>query len=278
MIAWPFFSGSLRVVTGALLAFVAFGCAPTYSARAKLGLTIYCPGAGNVDFGDAGIREGLNAAGYPGEVATYVWTISFNPAIDQVVRVNARLRASALARQIEDYIDQYVKNADGGAPPQLNLVGLSAGSGVAIWALEDLKPGYMVDNVILLGSSLWYRYDVGQALPRIRGKIYNYYSPNDIVLAGPMKVFGTIDGVFADDGAGAVGLRPEKGADRIVNIPWKPDYEKYGYYGGHMDSTSPMFVRRVLSQHLLPRPASSAAPRTAAPNPPAKAPRAERPS
>ncbi|MGE0479268.1 MAG: hypothetical protein AB7Q17_02230 [Phycisphaerae bacterium] len=278
MTGLPKLSDRLGFVAGALLALVALGCGPSYSARAKLGLTIYCPGAGNVDFGDAGIREGLNAAGYRGEVATYVWTISFNPAIDQVVRVNARLRASALARQIENYIDDYVKNADGGPPPQLNLVGLSAGSGVAIWALEDLKPGYQVDNVILLGSSLWYRYDVSKALPRIRGKIYNYYSSNDIVLAGPMKVFGTIDGVFADDGAGAVGLRPERGADRIVNIPWKPDYEKYGYYGGHMDSTSPMFVRQVLSQHLLPRPGPSAAPRTAAPSPPPKAPRAERPS
>jgi hypothetical protein len=133
----------------------------------------------------------------------------------------------------------------------VNIVGLSAGTGVAIWALEDLKPEYKVDTVVLLGSSLAHNYDVGKALKRVKGKIYVYYSPNDIILAGPMKVFGTIDGKFAVDGAGAVGLHTPRGQERVVNIPWRSAFRQYGYSGGHTDSTSPRFVKAFLAPQLL---------------------------
>ncbi len=246
------------------------GCAASFGPNAENGITFYCPGAGNVDFGDAGIRAGLSAAGYKGEIASYVWTISFNPAIDQTLRINARLRASGLSSIIRQYVDQYP-----GKP--VTVIGLSAGTGIALWALEDLPEGYQVDNVILLSSSLYHRYDISKAVPRIRGRIYNYYSPNDVVLAGPMKIFGTIDGVFAQDGAGAVGLRPPAYADRVVNVGWTTDFARYGYVGGHFDSTSPQFVRAVLAKHVLgasTNPGAAPAPATAPAKSPARAPRA----
>lgn len=228
-----------------LLAVTASGCGTVaYSSKAQNGITYYCPGAGNTDFGDAGLRGGLEAAGYKGEVAGYVWTISFNVALDQTLRFNAKLKGQNLARLIEEYMEKYP-----GKP--VNLVGLSAGTGVAVWALENLKEGYNVDSVVLLSSSLWHRYDVGKAAGRVKGKIYVYYSPNDAILAGPMKLFGTIDGVFGEDGAGAVGLHTRGGAEKVVNIGWKSDWSSYGYYGGHTDSTSSGFVRAVLARHLL---------------------------
>jgi pimeloyl-ACP methyl ester carboxylesterase len=235
-----------------LLALTASGCATiAYSAKAENGITYYCPGAGNTDFGDAGLRSGLESAGYKGEVAGYIWTISFNVALDQTLRFNAKLKGQNLARLIEEYIDKYP-----GKP--VNLVGLSAGTGVAVWALEDLKEGYNVDSVVLLSSSLWNRYDVGKAARHVKTKIYVYYSSNDAILAGPMKLFGSIDGVFGEDGAGAVGLHTRGGAEKVVNIGWKSEWSSYGYYGGHTDSTSSGFVRAVLSRHLLNAPADVA--------------------
>lgn len=230
---------SICVLTLAVLA----GCTPTFGPKATNGLTLYCPGAGNFDFGDVGVRQGLEAAGYQGQVASVLWTVSFNPAIDQRLG-NARLGAARLARTIEQYIDKYPGRS-------VNLIGLSAGTGVAIWALEDLEPGYRVDNVVLLGSSLWHRYDVGRALRRVEGRIYNYYSPNDIILTGPMKVFGTIDGVFGEDGAGAVGLHSPHGADRVVNIRWEPIFERYGNFGQHTDGTRAPFVEQYISKHII---------------------------
>ncbi|MFH1747493.1 MAG: alpha/beta hydrolase [Planctomycetota bacterium] len=219
------------------------GCGPSFGPRAQYGVAFYCPGAGNIDFGDQGVRQGLERAGYRGQVASVMWTVSFNPAIDQALRINAHLGASRLASFIKQYIEQYP-----GRP--VNLIGLSAGTGVAIWALEDLDPQYQVDNVVLLSSSLHHKYDVGKALKRVKGKIYNYYSSEDPILAGPMKIFGTIDGVFFEDGAGAVGLHSPTGAERIVNIPWQPEFKQYGYHGMHTDVTSPAFVQARISQHI----------------------------
>lgn len=226
------------------IAIVSTGCTTTFGPKAEHGIVFYCPGAGNVDFGGVGVREGLEKAGFRGEVRSLLWTISFNPAIDQAVRLNARFAGTRLARLIEDYTEQYPNG-------RVSLIGLSAGSGVAIWALEDLKEGYYVDNVVLLGSSLSSNYDVSKALRHVHGKIYVYYSSKDAVLAGPMKLFGTIDGVFQVDGAGAVGLRTPRGADRVVNIAWRPEYKRYGYAGGHVDSTNPRFVEAVIAPHIL---------------------------
>ncbi len=240
------------------------GCATEFGPEAKHGITFYCPGAGNVDMGDAGVREGLARAGYRGQVARVNWSLTLNPAVDQTVRIFAQQGAKRLASYIEQYIDRYPGR-------EVNVVGLSAGTGVAIWALENLRPGYQVNNVILLSSSLSHDYDVSRALRRVKGRIYNYYSPNDAVLAGPMKVFGTIDGALLKDGAGAVGLRaPRHAADRVVNIRWRPEFERWGYYGGHMDSTSPGFVRHELARHLV-NPNIDLDRRTAAAMPPVSA-------
>lgn len=240
----------------------AAGCRPAFTELARNGITIYVPGAGNVDFGDAGLREGLAAAGYKGQVASLTWTLTFNPALDQAVRIHARLAATELARLVESYVDRYP-----GRP--INLVGLSAGTGIVIWALEDLKRGYMVDEVVLLASSLSCNYDVSKALTRIKGGLHNYYSEQDMVLAGPMKVFGTIDLKYGVDGAGAVGLKPPRGGDRIVNVRWRPEFEKYGYFGGHTDATSPQFVRNFIARDLK---VGSSGPGEAVASPPAKAP------
>lgn len=230
------------------------GCTSALTERAQFGLTYYCPGAGNIDGGDMNVKTGLQSAGYKGDVSSIYWTIGFNPALDQALRINAHVAASKLARSIEDYIDRFP-----GRP--INLVGLSAGTGIAVWALEDLKPGYQVDNVVLLSSSLWYRYDLTKATSRVKGRVYNYYSATDPILAGPMKVFGTIDGVMMDHGAGSVGFQGKY--PNVVNISWKPDFDRLGYHGGHMDSTSPDFIRAVVSRHFASDDTFDKAPATA---------------
>lgn len=230
------------VVVALLLGVIAVsGCGPSYSARARHGIAYYCPGAGNIDFGDGGIREGLQAAGYRGEVASVMWTVSLNPAIDQALKIPARSGGERLARTIEQYLDEYP-----GRP--VTLIGLSAGTGVALFACESLRPGYSVENVILLSGSVSHDYDVRRALRRIDGKIYNFYSSRDAVLAGPMKVFGTIDGKLGKEGAGAVGLTPPTDRERVVNIAYRREWSRYGYYGGHTDVTAAAFVEH----HIAP--------------------------
>lgn len=219
---------------------------PTFSQKAANGITFYCPGAGNTDMGYFGVRRGLESAGYEGEVSAFIWTLTLLP-LDQELRGLVKLRALHLSDIIDHYIEEYP-----GRP--VNLIGLSAGTGVALWAIENLDQGHKVDNVVLLGSSLSHDYDVGDALEHIRGKIFVYYSPHDAILAGPMKLFGTIDGKFGVDGAGSVGLRSKQFSDRIVNIAWNDSYKQFGYAGGHIDSTNAKFVEAVLSDHIKSAP------------------------
>lgn len=258
---------SAAVATAVLSLACLVGCGPSFGRQARNGIVFYCPGAGNMDFGDFGVREGLKRAGFRGQVATFTWTIApLNPAIDQTLRFNAKLRAKLLSGIIRDYIDEFP-----GRP--VSLIGLSAGSGVALWALEGLPDGYQVDNVVFLGSSLHHRCDLAQGLRHVRGKLYNYFSPHDAILAGPMKVFGSIDGVFGEDGAGSIGFSGPSVTDRVINIAWRPEYQKYGNYGGHTDATSADFIHAIVSKNILSERGTSP-PETARATPRARALRA----
>ena len=234
------------LIVAAFAAFSATGCTTAFTQEAARGMVFYCPGAGNWDLGDSGLRDGLTRAGFKGQVASVSWTVLANPAIDQTLRINARLAGTQVARALEQFIDTYP-----GQP--VSLIGLSAGTGVAMWALEDMKPGYQVDNVVLLASSLSHKFDAGPAARAVRGKIYVYYSSNDAVLAGPMKAFGTIDGAYGPFaiGAGETGLQSPRAKEKIVNIAYKNAYAKYGYFGGHTDGLAAPFVQAVLAKHLI---------------------------
>ena len=47
---------------GLALTLLVGGCGPQFGPQARNGMTFYCPGAGNIDFGDQGVRQGLQRA------------------------------------------------------------------------------------------------------------------------------------------------------------------------------------------------------------------------
>jgi len=215
--------------------------------REDFGKTYYIDGAGNWGFGVAEVAQGLQAAGYSGHVEAYLWTTSFNPAIDQVNRPAAHLRAAILTQKIQDYLSNHPGN-------DVNIIALSAGTGIAVWAVEALESPYRVNNLVLLGSSLSSDYDMRKAVTKIKGQVYVYYSRYDTILDGPVRMLGTIDGKMDVDAAGLVGLHPRGGGQgRIVNIGWGPQYQRYGWTGAHTDCTSEPFVRRYIAAHVMPR-------------------------
>lgn len=228
-----------------LACLVMVGCASGPSAE-RFGKIYYLDGAGNWGFGTYDVPEGLKEAGYTGDVEVYLWTTSLLPIVDQLNIVGAKLRAAALTRRIERYARRYP-----GRP--INMIALSAGTGVTIWAIERLHKGVKVNNVILLGSSLSHDYDVTKALKHMTGKIRAYYSPHDRVLAA-VPIIGTIDGRRGVKAIGQVGLTPPpKMADRVVNIAWNRKYARYGWTGSHTDCTRKDFVKYVLAKHLIDR-------------------------
>ena len=251
--------GCLLPLLGALL--LAAGCSEsTASANREdqFGRTYYIDGAGNWGYGVAEVYEGLREAGYQGNIINWHWSPTFNPALDQTIgRVAARGRGADLGKEITQYLKHYPNN-------QANIICLSAGTGVGIWACENTELPARVHNIIMLGSSLSCDYDVSKALEHISGKIFVYHSPSDMILQGPVRTLGTIDGKMGADAAGLAGLRPPRGdKSRIVNIPWSSRYEQYGWTGSHTDATSEPFVRIVLAKLILPQ-ATAGTPQTTA--------------
>ncbi len=212
----------------------------------KMGKIYYLDGAGNWGFGVSEVPQGLRTAGYKGSVEVFIWTSSFNPAIDQVNIGANRLRAALLTGKIEDYIRQ---NPD----QEVNLIALSAGTGIATWAVEALSSEYKVDNMVLLGSSLSFDYDMTRALSHMKGKIFVYYSPHDEILTTSAAALGTVDRKFVD-GAGLQGLHPKgRKHPRIVNIGWTSRYSRLGWTGAHTDGTSPAFIAHEVAPRILPQ-------------------------
>ncbi|NOT00975.1 MAG: hypothetical protein HOP29_10140 [Phycisphaerales bacterium] len=213
-------------------------------AAESFGKTFYLDGAGNWGFGVNDVPAGLKDAGYRGDVEIYVWTTSLLPMVDQLNIAGAKLRAAALSQRIEEYRRAHPDQS-------INLIALSAGTGVLIWAIEGLNDNTKVDNVVLLGSSLSADYDASEALRHMTGRIYTYHSPHDEVLEA-VRVIGTIDGKRGVDSVGQVGLHPPAGfTDRVVNVGWDRQYMRFGWTGAHTDCTNRRFVEQVVSRHVV---------------------------
>jgi hypothetical protein len=232
--------GILTVVT---ISLAGAGCQRRGEAE-PFGKTFYLGGASNLDVFSSGVPGGLRDAGYRGDVQTFIWTISLNPLLDQLLTINAKARAGLLAREMASYHRRYPQN-------DINVIALSAGTGVAVWAIEKLDADTRVNNLILLGSSLSHDYDVSKALKHMDGRIYVYHSSHDSVLSA-VKVIGTIDGKRLVDSVGQVGLDVPPGAsERIVNTGWSRSFLRYGWAGGHTDCTNQTFVRHVLAPLVI---------------------------
>lgn len=223
------------------------GCEGGGGTGDRFGRTYYIDGAGNWGYGVAEVYEGLRRAGYQGTIINYRWSPTFNPALDQTVgRPIARLKGIDLGKEITRYLAEY-------PDCQVNIICLSAGTGVGVWACEAVEPPAKVHSLVMLGSSLASNYDMRKALEHIAGGVYVYHAHGDMVLQGPVRSLGTIDGQMGVDSAGLVGLRPPGlKADKIVNVGWQPRYEQYGWTGSHTDATSEPFVRSVLARHIVP--------------------------
>lgn len=223
------------------------GCEGGVATGDRFGRTYYIDGAGNWGYGVAEVYQGLRRAGYQGAIINYRWSPTFNPALDQTVgRPIAKLKGADLGKEISRYLADYPEN-------EVNIICLSAGTGVGVWACEAVEPPAKVHSLIMLGSSLASNYDMRKAISHIDGGVYVYYAQGDMVLQGPVRSLGTIDGQMDVDSAGLVGLRPRGfKTDKIFNVGWQPKYERYGWTGAHTDATSEPFVRSILSHHILP--------------------------
>jgi pimeloyl-ACP methyl ester carboxylesterase len=216
----------------------------------ELGRTYFVGGAGSVGnvVGTIDVPKGLRAAKYRGSIEVFGWQSALGGTLrDMLDRGRNEAEARRLAERIENYLDKYPGR-------RVNIIALSAGTGIATWALESLAPKYHIGSVVFLGSAMSREYDLGPALRPINGHLYVFYSERDPLLKYGVALTGSVDREFT----GAAGLHgfelPARAseqtrrayADKLRLCPYKQDYADYGYHGGHTDSTSPKFIAKVV--------------------------------
>ncbi|MFO0973698.1 MAG: hypothetical protein U1A27_09705 [Phycisphaerae bacterium] len=217
------------------------------------GIAYYVGGAGPLgNVGFLSVPRGMRAAGFPGYVEVVTWQ-GFGSAVDQVNLSRNRQKGLDLANDIRRYHRQ---NPD--AP--IYLLALSAGTGVATFALESLPDSIRIDGACFLGCSLSSRYDLTRALRRISGRLLVYYSYNDRILNDIVPYTGTVDRADASDGvAGLAGFRISRNAlpetrrqyRKLLNIPYQAEFADAGWDGGHMTSVSESFIAWYVAPCLL---------------------------
>ena len=225
------------------------GAKYTTPERYERGLVICLSGAGGFT-GECGrIRDGLNAGGVDRAIEIFEWSKG-GVLSDQVAVEENRLKAAELAERVEAYMAEHP-----GRP--VHLVGLSAGTGLVVWALEDLS--VQVEGAILLASSLDARYDLTLALSKVRDHLYSFNSVADTVLGLGVAVAGTVDRE-GDVAGGLTGFSLPAGTseasktlykEKLVQIGWWPGDVILGNLGDHLGTTNPLFVQARVAPLML---------------------------
>lgn len=222
----------------------------------QYGKTWFIGGAGAIGnvVGTFDVPNGLRQAKYRGAIEVFAWQSVLGGTLrDQMDRERNEGEARRLAKDVQDYLDRFPGR-------RVNIIALSAGTGIATWTLEALPKRYRVGTVVFLGSSMSREYDLSTAMSRIAGHLYCFHSSGDPLLRFGLPITGSVDRDGSSSGAaGLYGFVPppkasaatkQLYAERLRDCPYQPEYSKYGYYGMHADSTSPAFVEHVVAPLL----------------------------
>jgi hypothetical protein len=245
----------LLSIGGGCSQLVGFAADLSATGDKRKGITYYVGGAGPLgNKGWLDLRNGLADAGYQGYVEVFAWQ-GLTHAGDQINLSRNLDNGAELAARIRRYKRNYPVR-------EVNIIALSAGTGVAIFALEALPEGVKVDHVVFLGCSLSSHYNLTSALRRVRGGLYVIHSEHDFILRDLVWYTGTVDRSSAAQGvAGLEGFRLPRQAGpsteaqyaKLYNVAYRDEFAEAGYKGGHLDSTSRAFISEYIAPILAGR-------------------------
>lgn len=221
--------------------------APTGRSEAFL---LHLPGVAGPKEIDASLVRGLQRGGVAGEVRVYDWTRN-DPGFNALVQLK---RNREEARKVAELIERTYR-ADPSRP--IYVTAHSGGTGIAVWALENLPADVRVRSLVLLQSALSPGYDLTAALRRVDGRAYSLHSAGDeFVLGVGTRMFGTIDGLKSD-AAGLVGFRPPATDEareqyaKLTQVPYDPAWVQYRNAGDHIGPMHARFAAAVLAPMIV---------------------------
>ncbi len=211
--------------------------------RLQAGLVVILPGIEGCSSVNDSIARGLIEAGCLAAIRIEDWRRfrPWNPLHLVMLRHNRR-QAARIAGVIAEYMRGYP-----GRP--VHLIGHSAGAGMALFVLESLPEACQVESAVLLSAAVSRHYSLAAATARIRGSLWNFFSPLDLPTVGlGTAVFGTMDRRHAVS-AGALGFIGCSHA-RVRQVCFRPAMLRQWNFGGHFGWTNALFVRDRLAPLL----------------------------
>jgi pimeloyl-ACP methyl ester carboxylesterase len=213
--------------------------------RQACGLILILPGIEGCSSVNDSIARGLSEAGCEAAIRIEDWRRfrPWNPLHLATLKHN-RGQAIRIAAMISTYCCEFP-----GRP--VHIIGHSAGAGMALFVLESLPEDCGVDSVLLLAAAVSRHYPLTAAAARIRGALWNFFSPLDLPTVGfGTTVFGTMDRRHTVS-AGALGFAARSHETCLQQVCFRPAMLKQWNFGGHFGWTNAVFVRDQLAPLLL---------------------------
>lgn len=212
--------------------------------RLEHGLTLILPGVEGAGFFNVNIAKGLIDGGVKSAVEVYDWTTGW--ALLGIYHLRAKKRhrreAKVIAERIVNYQQEYP-----GRP--VHLIGYSGGGGVALYAIEALPPGVLVNSAVLLAPAVSSQYDLTAALKHTSSGIVNFYSPFDVVFLGFITgLFGNIDGRHGIS-SGCSGFRATH--SKLSQRKFERSMLRQFHYGGHFGWLNRVFAAEQIAPLVM---------------------------
>src|SRR5688572_15668631 len=150
------------------------GAQPTTAPSEKAWL-LHLPGIGGEMRIDHLFTQGLAQGGVEADIQIYDWT-----GVDRgMVALMQSKRHAEQSTIVAQMIEKHVREN----PNQKVIVTChSAGTGIAVWALEKLPDDVVIDELVLIASALSPQYDLSKALRHVRHKAYAFNSNLDVLI------------------------------------------------------------------------------------------------
>lgn len=227
------------------------GCGSLYSgkyqteARKENGLVVILPGIEGESHFNHNIRQGLINAGCYRAITIYNWGVPI-PGIGLLVNQTNVLGNRMAGKNIAQMIEKY-QMAYPGRP--VYIVGHSGGGGVAIFTAEAMRPGQIIDGIVLLSASISADYNLRSSLRHCRKGILNIYNPADSALLGAgTMIMGNVDGGHGAS-AGLSGFIRRDAKLQQRSIPANAS-DRFGGLA-HNVATRPGFVASYVAPYVL---------------------------
>lgn len=191
------------------------------------------------------IQRGLREGGIRAGIEIVEWGLRPIGTLYNLGNVEEnRRKAVKMAGRVVDY-----RAAHPGRP--ISVIGYSGGGGMALWAVEALPDGFMIDRLILIAPAVSPDYDLTAAMAHCAEGMVHFYSREDRITLGlGTRLFGTMDRVNTDS-AGRIGFEESPGVRRVMagltQIGWEPSWRKLGHGGSHVGWLAGEFNRTTLA-------------------------------